>query len=234
MMTDASLAEYLRPTRFLDFDHPGVQALVAETADPEAPPRERAVALYYRIRDGVRYDPYACRPDPVTVTASGVLAAGRGYCVGKAVLLAAACRAAGVPARLGFADVRNHLTSPRLRELMETDVFHYHGFTEVLLDGEWLKATPALNLGLCRKAGVRPLEWDGRSDSVFHEFDSAGRQHMEYLATHEPAADLPLERLFGAYRYFYPTLFAAAEKNGGLDGDFDAEVATGAADGAVT
>ena len=52
-------------------------------------------------------------------------------------VLAAAARVLGVPARLGFADVRNHLTSPRLREMMNTDVFAYHGYTELLIDGRW-------------------------------------------------------------------------------------------------
>lgn len=227
-MTETDLGVYLRPTRYIDSDHPEIRRFAADTAAVEAAPRERAVALYYRVRDEIRYDPYSCRPDAEAHIASNVLAAGSHYCIGKAVLLAAVGRAAGLPTRLGFADVRNHLTSPRLYELMGTDVFRYHGFTEIYLDGRWVKATPAFNLGLCEKAGVKPLEWDGREDSVFHEFDRAGQRHMEYLATHEPAADLPVEELFEAFRRYYPVLFRAAEKAGGLSGDFDAEVAAGA------
>ena len=53
--------------------------------------------------------------DPAHYRASYVLEAGRAYCVPKAVLLAAVQRAAGVPTRLGFADVRSHVQSDTLR-----------------------------------------------------------------------------------------------------------------------
>lgn len=223
--SDAEHGSYLQPTGYLDSDHPAIRAFTAATVTRAMGPRERAVALYYRVRDEIRYDPYAFSAEPTALMASTVLAEGRGFCVGKAVLLAAAGRAAGLPTRLGFADVRNHLTSPRLREQMGTDVFHYHGFTEIRLDGRWLKCTPAFNLGLCEKAGVRPLEWDGRRDSVFHEFDDSGQRHMEYLATHEPAADVPLERLLAAYRRHYPEMLARLSTAQAPGGDFDAEVA---------
>jgi transglutaminase-like putative cysteine protease len=149
----------LRPTAFIDSDHPAVQAFAAEHARG-ASDRERAVALVYAVRDGFRYDPYRIDLSPAGMKASTVLANGYGWCVPKATLLAAACRAAGIPARLGFADVRNHLSTERMRETMKTDLFVWHGYTDIWIDGAWRKATPAFNLALCRAlrtaaAGVR-------------------------------------------------------------------------------
>mgnify|MGYP003575445242 FL=1 len=171
--------EYLRPGRFVDSDHPAVQAFAAAHALPKATQLQQAVALYYAVRDGILYDPYRVAPVPACYKASRCLEVGYGFCVTKAALLAAVARVAGIPARLGYADVRNHMTSMRLIEMMGTDLFAFHGYTELWLEGRWVKATPAFNLTLCQKAGVLPLEFDGRADSIFHPFDAGGRRHME-------------------------------------------------------
>ena len=215
--------EALTPGEYIDADHPAVRAFAQAHDGDDATPRARAVALYYAVRDSLRYDPYRIDMDPEGMRASAVLASGRGFCVTKAVVYAAVLRAAGIGARIGFADVRNHLSSPRLREAMGTDLFRYHGYTEVFLDGRWVKATPAFNRELCEKAGTRPLEFDGREDSVFHAFDSSGRQHMEYVAEHGPRWDLPYEEVMAAYRAAYPKMMRGGE----LAGDFHAEVGGG-------
>ena len=131
-MTDPTLS----PTALIDSDHPAVVAFAARHGRG-ADDREKAVALYYAVRDGFRYDPYRIDLSGDGMKASTVLANGYGWCVPKATLLAAACRAAGVPARVGFADVRNHLSTARMREVMQTDVFYWHGYTDILIDGEW-------------------------------------------------------------------------------------------------
>ena len=127
-----------------------------------------------------------------------------GWCVPKATLLAAVCRAAGIPARLGFADVRNHLSTERMRRNMETELFYWHGYTDIWLNGAWRKATPAFNLSLCQKAGVKPLEFDGSADSIFHEFDNQGRRHMEYVSDRGAYADVPREEMLHAFERLYP------------------------------
>jgi transglutaminase-like putative cysteine protease len=76
--------------------------------------RRRAVRLYYAVRDEIRYDPYLFSLEPDKLRASATLAAGGGYCVPKAGLLAACARAAGIPVRIGLANVKNHLASKRL------------------------------------------------------------------------------------------------------------------------
>lgn len=203
---NTGLVAYLCPGRFIDSDHPAVSAYAREHTRGLRSPREIAVALYYAVRDGFRYDPYRIDKTPHGFTASTCIERGYGFCVTKAALLAATGRVMGMPTRVGFADVRNHLTSPRLQATMRTDVFVYHGYTEFHLDGRWVKATPAFNLSLCQKASVLPLEFDGHNDSIFHPLDADGRKHMEYLRERGSFVDVPYQEILEAWRESYPSL----------------------------
>jgi transglutaminase-like putative cysteine protease len=198
-----SIDRNLAPTALIDSDHPAVMSFAARHATA-ACDRVRAVALYYAVRDGIRYDPYRIDLSVQGMRASTTLAHAYGWCVPKATLLAAACRAAGIPARLGFADVRNHLATERLRKVMGTDVFHWHGYTEIRIDGGWRKATPAFNVERCERFGLLPLEFDGRSDSLYHPFDRQGHRHMEYVADHGSFDDVPLARIISDFVRLYP------------------------------
>ncbi len=198
--------DWLSSTPFVDSDAPAVAAFARAAAGGETDPLRRAVALFYAVRDGITYTPYCDFTSPETYRASAVLARGAGFCVGKAALLAAAARAEGIPARLRFADVRNHLCTPRLRALMGGDVFYYHGYVELLLEGRWVKATPAFDGALCDKFGVLPLPFDGRTDSIFHPYDRAGRRHMEYLRDRGAHADVPAGDIAATFAREYPRL----------------------------
>lgn len=211
----------LAPTPTIDADHPAVIAFARRHASAAAGTREASIALYYAVRDGIRYDPYAVGSDASSLRASTTVAAGRGWCVSKAALLAAACRAVGIPARLGFADVRNHLSTTRLRASMGTDVFYWHGYASLRIDGRWLKATPAFNVELCEKFRLRPLEFDGREDSIYHPFDLEGRRHMEYVHERGEFNDVPFQAMMETFREHYgPSIV-----NEGIPkGDFDREV----------
>jgi transglutaminase-like putative cysteine protease len=186
--------------------------------------REKAVALYYAVRDGFRYDPYQLDLTPYGMKASRVLDTGHGWCVTKAVLLAAACRALSIPARVGFADVRNHLSTARLRETMKTDIFYWHGYTSIRLDGGWVKATPAFNIELCERFGLLPLEFDGREDSIYHPLDRAGNRHMEYLSMRGEFDDVPLASMVTTFRQHYSQMSRLEESN--FDDDVRSEVAS--------
>jgi transglutaminase-like putative cysteine protease len=198
---------YLRPTPFIDSDSPAVIAYAQSASGDASTDVEMGVKLYYAVRDPIRYDPYVIDLDPKAYKASAVLSAQVGFCIQKAILLAAVARAVGIPSRLGYADVRNHLTTKRLRQLMGTDVFAFHGYTELFLDSQWVKATPAFNRSLCERFNVRPLEFDGKSDSIFHPFDTEGCLHMEYLHDHGQFADFPLERMVSTFKAHYGHLF---------------------------
>lgn len=192
--------------RFIDHTHPTIAAFTQQHAG-DGPARDQAVRLFTAVRDGLRYDPYSISLEPDDHRASSVLASGRGFCVSKAVVLAAVLRAAGFQARVGFADVRNHLTTPKLRALMGSDEFIYHGYTELELEGQLHKLTPAFDRTLCERFGVRTLDWHGEGDALFHPFDAAGRAHMEYLRDHGTRDDLHFEEMMAAYRRHYPLMF---------------------------
>ncbi|MCS7086718.1 MAG: transglutaminase family protein, partial [Bacteroidia bacterium] len=163
--------EFLKPTRYLNFDHPAVAKYALSAVEDALPPGERtpkniAVALFYRVRDGIRYSPYRLSLDPEAFTASCVAGCEEGHCIAKSILLAACLRYWNIPARLGFANVRNHLSTPRFREYLKTDIFAFHGYTEMWLQGRWLKATSAFNQKLCEKFGVETLDFDGENDAL--------------------------------------------------------------------
>ncbi len=212
---------FLRGTFYLDLEHPQVAAFARETASGAAAEKERAVRIFYAVREQIRYDPYALGLEPEHFKASTTLERRRGFCVPKAILLAAAWRAVGIPSRLGFADVTNHLASARLLEMLGTDVFAFHGYAEAHLGGLWVKATPAFNSSLCEKFGVPPLDWDGEHDAILQPFNRAGAPFMQYLVDRGSWDDFPLEELIRVWRVVYPKLFAAGA--GAVTGDLEAE-----------
>ncbi len=217
------MAQYLAPTCFVDSDAAGVVALATEVVAGTSDDVERACRLYYAVRDGIRYTAYNLDLRAEALRGSHVLATGDGWCVSKSVLLAALCRAVGIPCRLGYANVRNHMATAKLLEFLGTDVFYYHGYNEIFLRGRWVKATTAFNRTLCDKAGIAPLEFDGVHDSIYHPFDLAGHRYMEYLHEYQPSADLPYDAMIAKFREVYPRMFQA-DGAGELSGDFEAEV----------
>src|SRR3954462_3986267 len=204
-MNEKSTA-YLQAGRYIDSGHLKVVDFAAQHAKG-AHDREKAVALYYAVRDRVRYNPFQNFMADDAYRASACLERHVGWCVSKAALLAASAPAAGIPARVGFADVKNHLTTPELTAKMGTDLFVYHGYAELQLDGKWVKATPAFNLALCIRFRVKPLEFDGREDSIFHPFDEDDRRHMEYVHWRGEFADVPAEDIKRVFSETYPALF---------------------------
>ncbi len=197
----------LAATSLIDSDHPLIIAF-AQRHGHGADDRERAVALYLAVRDGFRYDPYHFDITPYGMRASTVLAINKGWCVPKAALLAALCRAAGIPARLGYADVRNHLSTDRMRRSMQTDMFIWHGYTDIWIDGAWRKATPAFNIELCERFGLLPLDFNGHDDSIYHPFDRVGNKHMEYVRQRGSFDDMPLAQITVDFEAFYPLMLA--------------------------
>lgn len=215
------LARFLRPTPYLDLGHPRVAALAAEVSEAEEEPGARAARLFRRVRDEIRYDPYRIRLEPDALTAGATLAAGHGFCVTKAVVYAAGLRALGIPARLGFADVVNHLSTARLRREMRTDLFVFHGFTEAWLEGRWVKATPAFDAPLCARFGVDPLEFDGVHDAVLQPANRGGDRFLEYVRDRGSRDDLPFDELVAAWREAYPHLFTGQRR--WWTGEFETE-----------
>lgn len=200
----ADLARLTEPTEFLDHQSVPVQEFIdGVVPDRGADKRQLAIALYYAVRDDVFYEVYDADLSRDGLKASHVATRKQGFCLHKSVLYAACCRAVGIPARLHYGKVRNHLASDRLRKHIGGDVF-FHGLTAVHLDGKWVKATPVFNGLLCKLYGLRPLEFDGTSDSLYHPFDADGRKNMEFLVDYGGFDDLPYEFVMDQMRTNHP------------------------------
>lgn len=201
--------QYLAATPFLDYNAAAVQAFIAHIVPPHVrDKRAQAIALYYGVRDQIRYDVYDAAMDVTGLRASSVVNAASGMCIHKSLLYCATLRSIGVPARLWFADVSNHLSSPRLREYVGGDIFHFHCLVELCLDGEnWLKATPVFNGQLCRLYKMIPLEFDGYHNSMHHPFDELGNKYMEFVNQYGSFDDLPFEWLLAGLREHHPKMF---------------------------
>lgn len=203
-VTEQPTPHDLAATALLDSDHPAVIAFAQAHCQGHTD-RERAVSLYYAVRDGFRYDPYRIDLSAAGMRASQVIANGYGWCVPKSALMCAAARAVGISARVGYADVRNHLSTARMRETMKTDIFTWHGYAELWIEGAWRKATPVFNIELCDKFGLHALEWDGLSDSLYHPHDKEGRLHMEYVQQRGSFSDMPLAQITADFAKVYPS-----------------------------
>lgn len=197
--------EYLQSTRFLDSDSDAVRRFAQQAAGSESSDIGRAVKLFYAVRDSIRYDPFAISLEPETYVASHVLSTKSAYCIPKAILLAAAARALGVPCAIGLSDVVNHLTTEKLKARMGGKTyFMHHGYAVLYLEGRWVKAAPAFNIELCTRFGVLPTEFDGHSDAIFQPYDAHERRHMEYVKDHGIWTDFPLDKVAADFRAFYP------------------------------
>jgi transglutaminase-like putative cysteine protease len=215
--------EYLEPTFYIDSHSKAVKEFVKKNTDSGESEKEKGIKLFYAVRDTIRYNPYAMTFDKDTYRGSYLLKVHEGFCIQKAILLAAAARCAGIPSRLNFANVINHLTTERLSRILKTDLFVFHGSTELFINGRWVKATPAFNLSLCEKFGVHPLGFDGENDSLFHPFDREGNRHMEYVHDYGSFTDFPFEMMVTQLKKYYPHLFRGKDAVDIPGGSFESE-----------
>jgi transglutaminase-like putative cysteine protease len=218
MTSNANSAEFLSSTDYVDSDSPEIREFVARAlrGTPAISDTEKAIGLFDAVRDQIKYDPFHIGLAEEDYRASRIARKTSNFCVPKAILLTAALRAAGIPAAVGFADVKNHLNSPKLAELMGTDLFIYHGYVALWLNGRMFKVTPAFNTELCERFGVRQLIFDGQSDALFHEFDTHNHRHMEYVNDRGWFADPPIAQLLRDFRVAYPKLVAMNAVHGSV------------------
>lgn len=199
------MEEYLKDTLFLDFKDPKFDAFLKEV-DRGGNDKQIALDLYFLVRDAFLYDPYHLDLTFDGLRTSNVLAKKRAWCVEKASVLAACGRKFGIPTRLGYAIVKNHIGVEKLTNYLRREEIVFHGYVEMCLDGKWVKCTPAFDQRICRMSGVSPLNWDGVSDSLFQEFDK-GSKFMEYLHFYGHFSDVPIELMNSEMRKYYPHLF---------------------------
>lgn len=201
---------YLRPTSFIDSENPRVIEYAHTKTSSGKTDQQKAVDLYLAVRDEILYDPYHLILIPEEISASKTLDRGSGYCIEKSLLLCALGRVHGIPSRLGFSIVQNHLSTKKFVEMLRTDKFVFHGYNEFWLNEKWVKCTPAFNKSLCEKFGTNALDFDGSNDSIFQEFNG-GKKYMNYLHEYGQFDDFPFNLFVEELKIYYPHLFD--EKN---------------------
>lgn len=197
---------YLKPTFFIDSDSKEIINLANKLTENTNDVREKAKSIFYWTRDEILYDPYESftfeRKD---YKASNIIKQKKGWCVQKACVLAALARSLRIPSRLHFGDIRNHRVPEKLIKAMKTNLFVYHGYTELYIDGSWLKATPAFNISLCQKFDLKTVEFDGIHDGMLPETTKDGQKYIEYVKDRGVTSDFPFDTLFETIRKFYNT-----------------------------
>jgi transglutaminase-like putative cysteine protease len=199
------MQNYLSPTRFLNYEHPAFDRFTA-SVDRTKNQTESAVDLYYLVRDSFLYDPYHLDLTHEGLIASNVLLKQRAWCVEKASILAACARKFGIPSQLGYAVVTNHIGTEKLTAYLKRKEIVFHGFVALFLDDKWVKCTPAFDRRMCAVSGVSSLDWDGKSDSLFQEFEK-GNRFMEYMHFYGLFDDVPIELMNQEMKRYYPHLF---------------------------
>ncbi|WP_243394756.1 transglutaminase-like domain-containing protein [Leptospira adleri] len=207
MKTMQPLDSYLASTYYFDHHSPSVLKFIEESTTSDNSPLDKLREFYLGVRDRIRYNPYVVTDSRESYRASEIAESKQNYCIPKSLLFAAGARALGFPSKIGFADVVNHLASERLIQVLGTTTFAYHGYAEILINGNWIKATPVFDKDLCRKFGVEPLDFDGSKDNVFHSFDGKGKKFMEYINQRGVFEDFPFEFVIQGLKDFYPDVF---------------------------
>ncbi|EHQ06668.1 transglutaminase-like domain-containing protein [Leptonema illini] len=205
----------LSSTEFFDFESAEMQAFLDRVTPVDAAPLERLKAAYIAVRDGIAYNPYRIPLQREYYRASRICRMKRAYCIPKSLLFAACARALGFRSWIGLADVVNHLSSQRFIEYLGTNVFAYHGYAVVEVNGRRLKATPVFDAKLCAKFGVAPLDFDGENDALFQQYDGKGHRFMEYIRERGEFDEFPFEEVMRGLAEMYPHLIGNQ-----VDGDF--------------
>lgn len=201
------MAKYTEPTFYFDFQDPDIQDFVKRITSVNQTQKEKALSIYYAVRDNWKYNPYHVSKEAKAYKASQIFNRDAGHCIDKTILMIAACRAVGIPARICLAKVRNHIATEKLVEKLGTDELLPHGYAEIYLEGKWIKSTPVFNKSLCYYLNVTPLEFDGKNDSIFQEFDKEGGSFMEYLEEYGNFEDVPLDFMHRLMKSHYPHFF---------------------------
>ncbi len=203
----------MQATDVIDSDTPSIREKALSLTQGKESDREKAIVLYYFVRDSVRHEPYATGFELEDYKASGTLQKGCGFCTHKSILLVALARAAGIPGRIGFADIRDHLLSYKFRKIIGGgNLLIYHGYAELRIDGRWVHASPAVDAEACRQNGFVPVEFDGVNDFKDSEYNKKGRKHIEWVQDRGTYEDFPWDEIRAAAQEFWAKLGKSFEE----------------------
>ncbi|WP_298509649.1 transglutaminase family protein [uncultured Kordia sp.] len=203
--------KYLKSTYYFDFEQEVIQKLITSYQDETISNTEKAIALYNKVRDDWKYDPYTISFSKENFRASTIAQKATGNCVEKSIVLIAVLRAVGIPARLHLGKVKNHIAVERLTEKFGSNELTPHGMVNVFLNNKWLKLSPAFNASLCKKFKVAPLEFDGENNSFLQQYNNQGSLFMEYTDDYGHFEDVPLDFMKRNVKEHYPHIFDTGE-----------------------
>jgi len=198
--------KYLQTSEFYNFDKKFVKDKAFEITEGIESESEKAKALFYWVRDKIKYNMHTYIPSvKANFKASVTLRRKNGFCVSKSILLSTFARAVGIPARIHLVDLINHKISQKIVDFMETNVMHYHGYSELYLNNKWVKLTPSFDPKTAQKGGFFPtVEFDGENNATFASFDNEGNKFGEYVKDRGVHADLPLKEIEKVFNEKYP------------------------------
>lgn len=200
------MQEYIQCTPSINCDSPIIQEIALELTQECENTKEKAKAIFYFVRDAIKYRVGLTLPASEDFSAIKTLEKREGFCIPKAILLTSLARAVQIPARLRFADIRNLLLPSSVLEAIGTNVMLYHGYTELYIQEKWIKVNPAFDKELCERHDFIPVDFDGSADALFRRHDRKGRVHFEYLKDHGYFADFTDElyqRIISAFIDYY-------------------------------
>ncbi len=193
------MKEYLSSTFFIDSNNPDIVKTAIALTDNKQSDIDRAVSIFYFVRDKIKYNPYSPFEKKEDYIASVVLKRGYGYCIQKAVLLCALIRSVNIPCRLVFVDIRNYKAPEGLTKFFG-NLFQFHGYCEIYLNDKWVKATPTFNIEMCERFGYKPTEFNGIDDALLEKYNVNGELTFEYVNFRGIYSDLPFDEIISTYK----------------------------------
>ena len=203
----ASSEKFLKSTYFINSSHPSVHKKAQEILQNIDPQDfiQKAVKLFCFVRDEIKYvvkfsPSYYSRKN---TKASATLTRGYGYCIQKATLMAALARIAGIPTRIHFVDMKNHLTPQSYIDKVGSNLFVFHAYPELFLEGKWIEANVAFDKDLCERKNFPIVNFDGKKPGLFAKQDATGKPFVEYIKDHGTFADVPYWKIMWAWKKEY-------------------------------
>ncbi len=209
-MTDLNdnFKDTLKPTFFMDYEHPLIQEKVRELTHgiPEKDDISKAVKLFYFVRDKIKYSVKNAREsyNKENWKSSLTLKRGFGFCIPKSILLVSLARAVGIPSKLHYVDIVNHMTSERLKKDMGSNLFIFHGFVELYLNGKWVEANCAFDKELCMRKNFPWVDFNGIKDGLFASTNKDGKPFVEYIKDRGIYNDAPHQKIMQTWAKEYP------------------------------
>ena len=168
-------AAELQPNGFLQSDDPEVVAMAGAIAPDEKSPWLIACALERNVSTSLRTRDFSA----AVATAADVARSREGDCTEHAVLLAALCRARGIPARVAIG----------LVHFEPVGGFAYHMWTEVWIDQRWIALDGTLGRGGIGGAHLKitdsNLEGSESLSAFLPVFKLLGQLQLEILEVDE-------------------------------------------------